>query len=146
MGKRLYNAERGAIQLFKRRLRVYRNIFQSHVISSTEYKRNSLQINFGENIHLSLNCLDTTAQLVQLAVDARMDRFWLRFAAGSAEEGVYGGGEQFSYFNLRGKSFQMLTREQGVGRNASELGLLQIAEGNHFNSSTRLDTMQLLFT
>ncbi|CBY11151.1 unnamed protein product [Oikopleura dioica] len=90
-------------------------------ISSTEYKRNSLQINFGENIHLSLNCLDTTAQLVQLAVDAGMDRFWLRFAAGSAEEGVYGGGEQFSYFNLRGKSFQMLTREQGVGRNASEL-------------------------
>ena len=75
-----------------------------------------------------------------------MDRFWLRFAAGSAEEGVYGGGEQFSYFNLRGKSFQMLTREQGVGRNASELGLLQIAEGNHFNSNAGLDTMQLLFT
>ncbi|CAG5081466.1 Oidioi.mRNA.OKI2018_I69.PAR.g9884.t1.cds [Oikopleura dioica] len=94
---------------------------ESHVITSTEYKRNSLQINFGENIHLSLNCLDTSAQLVQLAVENGMDRFWLRFAAGSAEEGVYGGGEQFSYFNLRGKSFQMLTREQGVGRNASEL-------------------------
>ena len=28
------------------------------------------------------------------------------------DEGVYGGGEQYSFFNIRGERFEMLTREQ----------------------------------
>ncbi len=31
-------------------------------------------------------------------------------------ESVYGGGEQYSCFNLRGRKFPIMTREQGVGR------------------------------
>jgi len=44
------------------------------------------------------------------------DRFWIRLPA-TAGEGVYGCGEQFSYFNLRGRNFPLWTQEQGVGRN-----------------------------
>ena len=44
------------------------------------------------------------------------NRIWLRLAA-SKDEYVYGGGEQFSYFNLRGRKFPIFTTEQGVGRN-----------------------------
>ena len=33
------------------------------------------------------------------------------------EEHVYGGGEQFSYLDLRGRAFPLWTSEQGVGRN-----------------------------
>ena len=32
-------------------------------------------------------------------------------------EQVYGGGTQFSHFNLKGKAYPIWTREQGVGRN-----------------------------
>ena len=44
------------------------------------------------------------------------NRCWLRLPA-EADERVTGGGEQFSYLNLRGRLFPIWTREQGVGRN-----------------------------
>lgn len=40
------------------------------------------------------------------------DRAWFRFVA-EDEEKVYGGGEQFTYLNLRGRSYPIWTREQG---------------------------------
>ncbi len=52
------------------------------------------------------------------ATDKRYNRTWLRLHA-DADECVYGGGEQFSYLNLRGKNFPIFTSEQGVGRNKS---------------------------
>lgn len=45
-----------------------------------------------------------------------INRFLIGIAA-SGDEKVYGCGEQYSYFNLRGRSFPIFTREQGVGRN-----------------------------
>ncbi len=44
------------------------------------------------------------------------NRLWLRLPA-EAGEHVYGCGEQFSHFDLRGKRFPLWTSEQGVGRN-----------------------------
>lgn len=44
------------------------------------------------------------------------NRLWLRLAA-KPEDHIYGCGEQFSYFDLRGKPFPLWTSEQGVGRN-----------------------------
>lgn len=49
---------------------------------------------------------------------AGRNRFWFRFAAESSEH-VYGCGEQFSHFDLRGRRFPLWTSEQGVGRNKS---------------------------
>ncbi|WP_145521863.1 alpha-glucosidase [Yersinia aldovae] len=48
--------------------------------------------------------------------DKENNRMWLRLAA-QQEDHIYGCGEQFSYFNLRGKPFPLWTSEQGVGRN-----------------------------
>ena len=45
-----------------------------------------------------------------------VNRLWLRLPS-SAEECVYGCGEQFSHLNLKGKSFPLFITEQGVGRN-----------------------------
>lgn len=50
----------------------------------------------------------------------KYNRISIRFKA-SKDEAVFGLGEQFSYFNLRGKSFPIWTREQGVGRNKKTL-------------------------
>ena len=48
--------------------------------------------------------------------DPRCNRLWLRLRA-EKDEDVYGAGEQFSYFALRGRKFPIWTSEQGVGRN-----------------------------
>lgn len=48
--------------------------------------------------------------------DGQQNRMWLRLAA-TEKDHVYGCGEQFSYFDLRGKDFPLWTSEQGVGRN-----------------------------
>jgi alpha-glucosidase len=48
--------------------------------------------------------------------DEQNNRMWLRLAA-QQQDHVYGCGEQFSYFDLRGKPFPLWTSEQGVGRN-----------------------------
>ncbi|WP_318366041.1 alpha-glucosidase [Enterobacter sp.] len=52
--------------------------------------------------------------------DASHNRIWLRLAA-NPEDHIYGCGEQFSYFDLRGKPFPLWTSEQGVGRNKQTL-------------------------
>ncbi|XP_076469178.1 sulfoquinovosidase-like [Babylonia areolata] len=61
---------------------------------------------------------------VEVSAMQGFDRLWLRVVA-QREEQVFGGGEQFSYLDLRGRSFPIWTREQGVGRNKSTLTTFQ---------------------
>lgn len=49
-----------------------------------------------------------------------INRLWLRFEA-DKEEHIYGCGEQFTYFDLRGNNFPIWTSEQGIGRNKNTL-------------------------
>lgn len=48
--------------------------------------------------------------------DSKFNRLCIRLNANENEH-IYGLGEQFSYFDLRGKPFPIWTSEQGVGRN-----------------------------
>ncbi|KZE29367.1 alpha-glucosidase [Chelatococcus daeguensis] len=50
-----------------------------------------------------------------VSADAAINRLWLRVAA-ETDERVWGGGEQMSYFDLRGRRFPFWTSEPGVGR------------------------------
>ena len=47
--------------------------------------------------------------------DVAINRIWLRIAAETGEH-VWGGGEQMSYFDMRGRRFPLWTSEPGVGR------------------------------
>ncbi|NBJ10534.1 alpha-glucosidase [Microvirga arsenatis] len=47
--------------------------------------------------------------------DSSINRIWLRVHAEQGEH-VWGGGEQMSYFDLRGRRFPLWTSEPGVGR------------------------------
>src|SRR3984885_5740550 len=49
------------------------------------------------------------------SLDQSVNRLWLRIAATSGER-VWGGGEQLSYFDLRGRRFPLWTSEAGKGR------------------------------
>ncbi|XP_042871791.1 sulfoquinovosidase-like [Penaeus japonicus] len=57
------------------------------------------------------------------------NRMWLRLSA-DADEKVFGGGEQFTYFNLRGHHFPIWTSEQGVGRDAGIIANITDIEGD----------------
>jgi len=49
----------------------------------------------------------------------------------SPNEHIYGCGEQFSYFDLKGRKFPLWTSEQGVGRNKSSLITLHADAADH---------------
>jgi alpha-glucosidase len=59
---------------------------------------------------------------VTIAVEkcSSANRLWMRVAAEAGEK-VWGGGEQLSYFDLRGRHFPLWTSEPGVGRDKSTL-------------------------
>lgn len=65
---------------------------------------------------LALEVSDAGLQFAPL--DVSINRFWLRIAA-EADEHVWGGGEQMSYLDLRGRRFPLWTSEPGVGRDKS---------------------------
>ncbi|WP_199225332.1 alpha-glucosidase, partial [Caulobacter sp. HMWF025] len=51
-------------------------------------------------------------------VSEAINRLWLRVPA-TKDEHVWGGGEQMSYFDMRGRHFPLWTSEPGVGRDKS---------------------------
>lgn len=73
------------------------------------------------------------------AMDPMLNRLWIRIAA-DTEEHVWGGGEQMSYFDMRGRRFPMWTSEPGVGRDrTSEItfksNVKDRAGGDYFNTN-----------
>jgi sulfoquinovosidase len=60
---------------------------------------------------------ESGARLALVFEDAAdgLNRLWLRIAARDGER-IWGGGEQLSYFDLRGRKFPLWTSEPGVGR------------------------------
>jgi alpha-glucosidase len=70
-------------------------------------------------IHVNLEFTVTDEGVLTWTFDALnepVNRVWLRIPAIQTES-VYGCGEQFSHFNLRGRTFPLWVSEQGVGRN-----------------------------
>src|SRR5580693_3845435 len=70
-------------------------------------------------------CVEFEAEAAALqmrltSLDPSVNRLWLRVAATDGER-VWGGGEQLSYFDLRGRRFPLWTSEPGNGRDKSTL-------------------------
>lgn len=62
--------------------------------------------------------LEIPEQYRQSMLDQKFNRVWLDIVADPTES-VYGGGEQYTFLNLRGRNYPIWVREQGVGRNKS---------------------------
>lgn len=56
------------------------------------------------------------------------NRMWVRFSA-EQDEQVWGGGEQYTYLNLRGHYFPIWTSEQGVGRDGGIIANISDLDG-----------------
>tara|TARA_Y100001937_G_C7136710_1_gene340328 strand:+ start:17730 stop:19994 length:2265 start_codon:yes stop_codon:yes gene_type:complete len=61
-----------------------------------------------------------TRMLVEVQAFEKSNRTFL-FLESSEEEGYFGFGEQFTYFNLKGKRLPILVQEQGIGRGAEPI-------------------------
>ncbi|RXJ22015.1 alpha-glucosidase [Lelliottia nimipressuralis] len=84
-------------------------------------KNNGWVIRFTRADDINATLFISTDQQGRLELRVKNDspsynRIWLRLAA-QPDDHIYGGGEQFSYFDLRGKPFPLWTSEQGIGRN-----------------------------
>lgn len=92
---------------------VERFALRQATVSETE---NGLQVDFEGKVEAKIVLQNGMFTMDFHAKDEKINRFWMRVAADASEK-VYGCGEQFTYFNLRGKNFPLWTSEPGVGRN-----------------------------
>lgn len=67
---------------------------------------------------LTLHPRSSGVELRIQSFDDTLNRVWCRVPA-EQDEHVWGGGEQFSYLDLRGRSFPLWVGEAGVGRDSS---------------------------
>jgi len=84
-------------------------------LSHADVESDSVTLSTGEGQppRLRLTIADNSVEIE--ALDPSINRFWLRVVA-EKDEFVWGGGEQMSYFNMRGRKFPLWTSEPGVGR------------------------------
>ncbi|EIM28674.1 alpha-glucosidase [Microvirga lotononidis] len=71
----------------------------------------------GQKTRLSLQVSgdDQNGAIAFRSEDGALNRIWIRIATEQGEH-VWGGGEQMSYFDMRGRRFPLWTSEPGVGR------------------------------
>lgn len=79
------------------------------------------------------------AEIAMKAEDGSVNRIWIRIPS-DADEAVWGGGEQMSYFNLKGRNFPIWTSEPGVGRDKTtemtfKSDVFNKAGGDYYNSN-----------
>lgn len=88
---------------------------------------------------LTLSGDHRNAAIAFTAKDATINRLWLRVAA-EKDEHVWGGGEQMSYFDMRGRRFPLWTSEPGVGRDKTteitfKADVMGKAGGDYWNTN-----------
>ncbi|MGD1823126.1 MAG: alpha-glucosidase [Pleomorphochaeta sp.] len=93
---------------------------QDFDIDDTKVENNEILLNFksklNEKAQIKIFEEKNLIKIKFVTIPERYNRITVKFKA-EKDEAVFGLGEQFSYFNLRGKSFPIFTQEQGVGRN-----------------------------
>ena len=84
-------------------------------VRTVEQEGQDIRVNFSGILQAEFHVDQDRVDMKFQSLDPSVNRFWLRLPA-DKEEVCYGCGEQFSYFNLRGRNFPLWTSEPGVGR------------------------------
>lgn len=90
-------------------------------------------------LSLAFHLTPDHAQIRFTAHGAKPNRLWLRLPAQPGEK-LWGGGEQMSYFDMKGRHFPLFTSEPGVGRDKSSFITFQAdatgqAGGDYYNTN-----------
>lgn len=78
------------------------------------------KVSFEELLTVIFEESDGCLQITFEPIDKTLNRVWFRLPLKNNEH-IYGCGEQYSYFDLRGKKLPIWVSEQGVGRNKKDL-------------------------
>ncbi len=93
---------------------------QDFSITNTKIENNQVVLSFNskdnEDAKIQFEEKDGLIKIKFVAIPDNYNRITIKVKA-EKNEAVFGLGEQFSYFNIRGKSYPIFTSEQGVGRN-----------------------------
>ena len=111
------------IQMHPRYVGFYKKIKNNvtHIFSLTEYiieeitQNESYVLKFGEELEIAVNIVDKRLILEPKLLSGSREQ-WTHFSlkiAANAKEAIYGGGEQFSYLNLRGRNLRLWVQEPG---------------------------------
>ena len=111
---------RSDISMYRGNFRVREQRVPWVPLVSSETTDGALYSAEGMEIKLTLSEKDCFLTMELTLVTGSWNRFLLRFPA-EQSEAVFGCGEQYSFFNLRGRRFPIMTREQGVGRRYNRL-------------------------
>lgn len=107
------------MDMFRGNFDIEDRIVERAPLRHAEIAGDTVRLAAGEGLPPRLTLVLTEAKgqatLSLTAADPADDRFWLLVQA-EDEEHVWGGGEQMSYFDLRGRRFPLWTSEPGVGR------------------------------
>lgn len=87
-------------------------------IKEVEESNGVITVNFEDRIKAVITTTEEVVDIVFEQLDETINRFWFRTNS-SAEEKLFGLGEQMSYLNLKGRNFPIFTSEPGVGRDKS---------------------------
>lgn len=84
-------------------------------VKSAKQNGQEIKVNFADVLQAVFHLEEDKVSVDFQSLDAKVNRFWLHIPA-EKEEACYGCGEQFSYFNLRGRNYPLWSSEPGVGR------------------------------
>lgn len=109
-----------SIDMYRGNFKIEDYLLERYPLNVTDIRAcgEGYQINFSDVVQAELKLDGHGVTLNFMKTDNRINRFWMRIHA-DADEKCYGCGEQFSYFNLRGRTFPLWTSEPGVGRDKS---------------------------
>jgi alpha-glucosidase len=108
------------IENYRGNYKITDNIDSKIPLIDFQYHDDKITFSYHEFI-LEVKLSEINGRLVaNLKTNKEFNRFWMRIFA-TAEEKVYGCGEQASYFNLRHRDFPLWTSEPGVGRDKKTL-------------------------
>lgn len=107
------------------RMDMYRGNFdiEDYVIERTPLAHavvsgDRIEFSVAEGLPVRFTMMVAGDRILTETTDAAINRVWLRVPA-EKDEHVWGGGEQMSYFDMRGRKFPLWTSEPGVGRDKS---------------------------
>ncbi len=108
-------------------------------LTACEEEADKYVLTFEDKIEATISTVGTKTTIDFKQLDETINRFWIR-ANSSADEKIFGCGEQMSYLNLKGRNFPIFTSEPGVGRDKSTYitwrsDVENKAGGDYYNSN-----------
>jgi alpha-glucosidase len=126
-GKAIYSEHLGSYKI-KETLQTKSAVSNFSLIQDTQ---TSIRIQFtlgSESFQMNIVEDSNQMQITFDNIPSKYNRFWINLPA-SPTEAIYGGGEQFSEFNLAHQKVPLWVQEQGIGRKGFTAFVANLAEG-----------------